>query len=283
MLRNTDPYLAENPVHVPQAVFLDFDRTMSSPAANMQHLHDSLAAIGAASFSNDLHAEQQRVESAHHSFDAYGYLAPRLEEAGKLQALQEQYASQGGDVLYDDVNDFVARLDAGRVPYTVLTYGGREWQRLKLLGSGFLGAAVITPEQNKGRVVEAFRLNGLYGFTSIVRKPSPLYVTEEIVLIDDKRTSFADWPGPGYCIERPGEVAQKDVPMPANLRRITGLDELTVYAGRVMRRDEAPASSLPQDPEVLYRVQYHEMACAPLVNRHSGAAALRDSIIFEVL
>jgi hypothetical protein len=268
---------------VPQAVFLDFDRTMSSPAANMRHLHESLAAIGAASFSDDLHAEQQRVEAAHKSFDAYGYIAPRLDEAGKLADLQEQYATEGGNVLYDDVGEFVAQLDAGMVPYTVLTYGGREWQRLKLLGSGFLGAAVITPEQNKGKVVEAFRMNDAYGFVSIVRKPSPLYFTQEIVLIDDKRTSFTNWPGPGYCIERPGETVQTDVPMPPNVQRITGLDELRVHEGRVLHRDDVPAGQQQEDAETSYRVQYHEMACAPLVNRLSGAAALKNSIILEVL
>ncbi len=133
------------------------------------------------------------------------------------------------DLLHDGAREFFAWLDAQKVGYGILTYGGEKGQRLKLQAAGLSGVpTVVTSFKHKGEQIASWQQpDGTFTVADEFRYHQPV---DEIILIDDRRSSFMHLPGGalGYWVTAHATDAYSsaDVPLPDTVRTAATLHDV---------------------------------------------------------
>ncbi|GAC1370141.1 MAG: hypothetical protein NVSMB39_2690 [Candidatus Saccharimonadales bacterium] len=219
---------------VPEALILDFDRTLGDVDAAMARLF--MAAENAGVDTGQIRAAQARVEADGGSFDPLTYVKGALDEAAYAEFCEQFVAANEPPILYEDASEFLDMLQERDVPHVILTYGANpEWQSLKLRASGYEAGRMIMPHSDKGQ--EMVNLKGADGMYDFGADDGSSYRAETLMLIDDKAKSFASLPDDcsGILLQRGEALLSQQGEVPAQVRTVNSLRELTVDdAGRVV-------------------------------------------------
>lgn len=146
--------------------------------------------------------QQQRyeIEKSQGSFDGMTAIRGLLPGAGEdrfMRGVISDFlaAAQDHSYLYDGAKELVEFLHERGVPWGILTFGGQEWQKLKLQVTGLdRFPHLITDQRMKAKLLKEW----LRSERMPVRLGSG-YVTD-IVLVDDKLVSFQELPQNAYGI-----------------------------------------------------------------------------------
>ncbi len=178
---------------------LDFDRCIGDTAKFHEVLIEvveRLTPIVAA----DIEMARQESEQSGGSFDTASFVTGILAATRSVvtwdDICNEMIASaRQRDMLEPHARDLLRLLDDRDALYGILTYGGREWQRTKLLAANLADVPyMITDVHEKGRSLARWQLPD--GSFAIPEELSP-YVSltaDTVVLIDDKAASFRNIP-----------------------------------------------------------------------------------------
>jgi len=198
---------------VPQAVVIDFDRTLGDSEKCLNRLYTVAEHFGVNT--QFIQEESKRVVDTGGSFDPLQYVKEAL-TASQMKDFEHAFIhAEGEPLVYDDVIPFMRMLDDNDIPYAVLTHGvSREWQELKLKASGYSGPYKIIEHREKAKEIAKLQSSdGIYLFSSLYSQspdPSETIRANTLCLIDDKAVSFTGLPAScmGYLLVR-GEKRQK--------------------------------------------------------------------------
>lgn len=178
-----------------------------------------------------LEAEKRAVEASRGSFDVLGHISGQV-GSDTLEQIKEEFVAHAdpGNLLYDGAVELFDTLERRGAPYLILTYGGQDWQALKLKAAGLFDRRhLITDEKDKGRLIAGWKQadSGLYVPPT---DDGPELAAESVVLIDDKPSSFDGLPGDckGILVRHNGEVlkASQNGEIPSNVVAVGGIREV---------------------------------------------------------
>jgi hypothetical protein len=224
--------------HIPQAIVLDFDRTLADSDHCMQRLYTAVNSVEDVSLNVDeMKAAQKQVEATGGTFDPLTYIQRVLTDKAQYQMFCDRFAhTDGPQVLYEDARRFLRKLQETDIPHTVLTFGDNmEWQSLKLEAANYPVSRQILPDTNKGARIEKMRGSDGTFYFYVEHGGAATYQADSIVLIDDKAAAFRELPDDctGYKIVRGEELPSQKGELPKRVQIIRSLDELTVRNGKV--------------------------------------------------
>lgn len=181
---------------------------------------------------------QRATEASGGSFDTVGYVRSffgqnEWQELKKL-FLKEMSVPEKREALYfGDAKVFLAKLRHRGLPFGIMTYGGQEWQYMKLQALALDDVPhIITDTKRKGAIIVSYYDNDEGLFTI----PTPLAAeplhAKSVCLVDDKAVSFEGLPekAHGYWLvpdesrlitSQQGEVGQ-------NIKKIASLGEIVL-------------------------------------------------------
>ena len=227
---------------VPEALALDFDRTLGDVRAAMARLSQAAEECGINV--DEIRAAQTRVEQDGGSFDPLSYVKRQLmpegaDEAAYLEFCNRFIAADEPPVLYEDAARFLYMLQFTDTPHVILTYGvNPEWQRLKLAAAGYPVGRNVMGQTDKGAAISSLRAaDGKYHFY-VGLNGDALYTADSMSLIDDKAAAFASLPdnSRGFLIQRGEALPSQLGELLDRVVRIGSLDELTIDAsGRLIQ------------------------------------------------
>lgn len=168
---------------------LDLDRTLLSVDSMMEAV-EHLCIIMNLDYA--MIAEEQRlIESSGRSFtvtDTIRSLCPeRIDEfCKKLKQVDDI------DCIYPDAREFVDKLKARSIPFSIITYSSDPlWQKAKLEFSGFgSDPYIICNIQEKSVLLENYLQDEIYELTT----SSGLIRAKTVTLVDDKLAAFTQMP-----------------------------------------------------------------------------------------
>ncbi|MEO5950254.1 MAG: hypothetical protein ABIQ04_02290 [Candidatus Saccharimonadales bacterium] len=178
---------------------LDFDRTLG----NTDLLFDIFQSVTETntSFSvNQLAAGRREVESKGESFDVIDYVKSELSSDNKssvwhgIEGLFIKSSNQA-DCMMPGAQELLAILDETHKSYGILTYGGEQWQTLKIKATGLTYVPMlVTDSYAKGKLISTWRQpDGTFQIPDSLSKGQGL-IAKKIVLIDDKKQNFDHLP-----------------------------------------------------------------------------------------
>lgn len=204
-------------------VILDFDRTLG----DTEQLFAAFMAILAEHSELDQPAlRRAATESSQRgeSFDGAAWVREQLEMTGQAsvwRALKQAFAVRTAqtDYLLPGAWELLAYLRDARVGHGILTYGGREWQEMKLAAAGLSELpTIITDDTAKGTQLRRWQQSdGTY----VLPPEFGQTIRQQLVLVDDKPLSFADAPESGIvklCVGRAGDAV-----LPAGVEPVADL------------------------------------------------------------
>lgn len=178
-------------------VVCDFDRTLGDTDKLLGALMAVLAEypdVDAEALDGAAAASMQRGES----FDSAAWVRACLEVAGKAvvwQAIKRDFIALGEttDFLLPGAKELLEYLAQAGVQYGILTYGGKEWQQMKLAAAGLGGVpTIITDATAKGQILKDWQQpDGTFALPAVYASGT---TARNIIFIDDKLASFADGP-----------------------------------------------------------------------------------------
>lgn len=219
---------------VPQAVVLDFDRTLGSVEASMARLYSAADAVGLTTA--DIAEAQKRIEDVSGSFEPLSTVREALDEDAYARFKEHFVSAEGPAIMYDDAARLLERLDEAEMPYVVMTYGvNAEWQALKVAASGYKGRAIIMDHTDKGTDMSAMKNeDGVYELH--VGEDESVHVkADSLCLVDDKAPSFRSLTSDntGYMIVRGELKPSQQGQLPENVQTIASLDALNIVDGQL--------------------------------------------------
>lgn len=208
---------------------LDFDRCIG----NTDKLFDAFertvvdhTGLTAWSLRNVRH----EVEAVGDSFDTATYVRAQLHlanEEQKWRALERDFvsSSEKETMLTPGAQELLDWLNSNNLPYGILTYGEKIWQKLKIQAAGLKEVPqLITTNKHKGSVIQEWqRTDGVFKLPDELG--GGLY--RSLVLIDDKAVSFDNFPplpSTGYWVLPRGHVLPSQAgEVPGNVTRLASL------------------------------------------------------------
>lgn len=207
---------------------LDFDRTLAD--------NDKLLEVflQVADEYIDLPPEQIQAAAADvskrgDSFDTAGYVRDHLAARNRLDdwdRLEHWYVQETKslDMLLPGAAELLELLDRSDYRYGMLTYGNPLWQRLKLAAARLNHIPhIIMTTKEKGNLITSWRQMSEY----VLPQEFGGGTVEQIILIDDKAASFADFPVHpcrGYWVlPQGGELPSQKGTVPSNVVRVSSL------------------------------------------------------------
>lgn len=199
---------AELPRHdVPQAVLLDWDRTLGHVDGAMNRLRAVVTGHGVDGAILEDVLDIGGVE------EPLSALASRLSTRGVAVTLEHIRAGfmemTSHSVIYPDAPALMNRIESSGAPHMILTYGHEEWQNYKIQGAPCGTHFQVLDHSNKGPHIERMRSpDGTYDFYALKDgKPTAVYRAQSVALVDDRVVSLQGLPEgcTGYLLRRPGE------------------------------------------------------------------------------
>jgi len=206
---------------------LDFDRCLGGVKTPYDDAHRVLDGL---ELGKDVPEAQARVEAAGGSFDFIGYLAEHQPAKAKvfLQKYAALTATKPSEYYRNDgATELLESLQRARVPYMILTYGGRDWQRAKLRAAGLAHEPqMIISGKEKGELIAEWYNDARQCFV-VPMEGGPEMFTR-IVLVDDKAVSFAGLPAQasGYWLCAGPQLPSQKGSVPVGVQQIDSLHQL---------------------------------------------------------
>lgn len=181
---------------------------------------------------------QRATEASGGSFDTVSYVrsffGPSEWQELKKLFLKEMSAPAKREALYfGDAKAFIAELRQRDILFGIMTYGGEEWQQMKLQALGFDDTPhIITDTKRKGAIITSYYDSAKDIFTI----PTPLAFEDtqakNVCLVDDKAVSFEGMPekAHGYWLV-PDEsriIASQQGKIGQNIKKIASLGEIAL-------------------------------------------------------
>lgn len=224
---------------VPEYLALDLDRCI----ADTDHLQALLAeTVLEDGDMNDMHhaMHQARVqtEESGGSFDTARWTIVQLTQrnmlekwhdikAGFIQRAHEKLQAGDDSLFMPGAEEFFRQLRDKNLPFGIITYGGEEWQRMKLAGLGLDQLPlIITDQKDKGKIIAEWeRHDGFHIPTELLPQPDTLLLAERVVLVDDKATSFQSLPDEarGFQVRSGVMLPSQRGPLPHSVEPVDGL------------------------------------------------------------
>lgn len=217
---------------------LDFDRCLFDSSRFQDEFIRCVVDNHHALTREQIQDTQRATEATGGSFDTVGYVRgffglAEWQEVKKL-FLKEMSVPEKREALYfGDAKAFVAELRRRDLPFGIMTYGGKEWQQMKLEALVFDAEPhIITDTKYKGPIIASYYNSAKNIFTI----PLPLAVevlhAKNICLVDDKAVSFEGLPAKahGYwlvpdesriAVGQKGEIGQ-------SIKKIASLGEIAL-------------------------------------------------------
>lgn len=210
---------------------LDFDRCLGDTEALHDVLVEAVTSLTPIT-QGMLDAARQATEASGGSFDTEKYVSGQLKASGgdvSWRHIREDFLrrAQARDMLLSHAGELLEELRARGEAFGILTHGGQEWQRAKLIGSrlGWV-PALVTNTPRKGEVLRSWQQPDRRFLLPRELSPRPL-IASELVLIDDKLISFADIPSGvrGYHVAWPGvkSLASQAGALPPSVTTVQGM------------------------------------------------------------
>ncbi len=213
--------------HIPQAVVIDFDRTLSDVQKSVEHLYAVTKEFGIDA--EKIESARRALEDDGGTFEPITYLQSVLTK-DQMKEFYAKFLATRMDSFFDDAHPFLSLLEANNIPYYVLTYGVSSiWQELKVKGSGYDGPMKIMDHSDKGAEIAKWR-------NSEKKYALPLFqniqwTADTICLIDDKASAFKSLPEDctGYLIQRSKtQLPSQQGKVGNHIQTIKSLSELTI-------------------------------------------------------
>lgn len=221
---------------VPQAIIIDFDRTLADVDIFMNQFYLTASHFG-------MNVEQIKSIQAHRekegrTFHTWKFLESHLSQSTIKEFMNHLFSLSGSSFLYADASPFLKKLQQAGIPYHVLTYSvNPQWQALKIRASGYQGDVTIMDHTNKGIKISEWKDNNRYVIPN--KSSGQIVRAHSLCLIDDKAKSFASLPADcsGFLLQRSDRVlpSQQGVLM-SNIQKIHSLDELILSKNYLARK-----------------------------------------------
>lgn len=208
---------------------VDLDRTLMRTDTAFGLISQTAAAHGVPG--DVLEAEKREVEASRGSFDVLGHISGQV-APDTLEQIKEEFVARSGqtDLLYDGATELFETLERQGAPYLIVTYGGRDWQALKLKAAGLdTRSHLITDQKDKGHLIAGWKHNdsGLYVPPT---DDGEQLAAKSVMLIDDKPVSFEGLPEDcsGILVRHNGELlrASQNGEIPGNVVAVGGIREV---------------------------------------------------------
>lgn len=185
---------------------------------------------------NDLRLARHEVEESGGSFDVFGYI-DSLGLDVDLSVVEAEFINQAhknsDKFLEPGARKLIDFLHKNNQYFCILTYGNAKWQTLKIISAG-LGEInrLIIPNNKKGQYIASWKQsdNDLFSLPAECFVDNMPRIAREIVLIDDKVSSFDNLPSGarGYLVQAD---ARRDSlsclnELPKTVKVITTIDEV---------------------------------------------------------
>lgn len=213
---------------------LDFDRCLADTEL-LFYLYDQAMYKAGQLTPQQLARERQAAEARGESFDVLGRVNQLIDKPTRqtVDQLFIKEARRQSDVLNPGARELLDTLERTGMPYGIVTYGGIEWQELKLQAAGLIDVSyIVVPEKGKkGKLIATW-----WDGTSFL-VPSELggVTVNCVVMVDDKPMEFYGLPDKarGYVV-RPTDKerlpAQQGL-VPSQVRSISSLYEVITSEG----------------------------------------------------
>lgn len=221
-------------------VVIDFDRTLGDTDELLRALGDVLLrhpeVVGQAML------EQAATDSAHlgESFDSVTWVRQQIPGTA-WQAIRQEFMAQdedeANDFLLPGARELLEYLDQAHISYGILTYGGEEWQQMKLAKAKLADIpTIITADPAKGQELKRWQLpDGTYELPAAYVSDVGRVVVRHVIMLDDKLSSFTDAPTANSTMIQVRSGQDHDV-RPAGVRQVKDLYEALDVIQSLMAR-----------------------------------------------
>lgn len=205
---------------------VDLDRTLLDTTKFVGVFEGYVEDVLSAEITDKLRQFRTEVEQSGGSFDVFKQLGQMVSEQD-FNLIKEGFLDylKGGsvetDFLMPSAHELIEKLSAcDDANWGIVTYGGEEWQKLKLSTAGFENTpSLIIDKLGKGGLIASWRnSDGSFSLPPEFGSSS----AKEVVLIDDKPVEFTGLPegARGYVVgDRQGDL-------PSTVERVSGVKDI---------------------------------------------------------
>ena len=178
---------------------LDYDRCLGNTEQLYRLLQTSVAAVMGDFDTSAMDESRRAADSRGSVFDELEYIKHHAGSPACYQQILRTFIARGQSIgattlLEEGAVDFIEYL-VQRYPFGILTYGRPAWQEAKLEASSLhVVPHIIVDHKYKIRSIRAWRdaQTGLFVLPAEFSDATGYSHAEEVILIDDKATAFAD-------------------------------------------------------------------------------------------
>lgn len=208
-----NPEQERAPTVAPLMVLLDFDRCIG----DTDKLQQTFEMVAKDYITEEYIVKARKTaEDTGGSFDTARFVRWTLDQSGRqdewnqlAKTFVDQAASQrqaGDSFLMPGGEELLADMGSRQVPFGFITYGGREWQQLKLAAAGLTDyPTLITETKRKGELIAEWPYKRLGDEGMVYQLPpelqnSQVAYAKHLVFLDDKPVSFEGAPPEGVTL-----------------------------------------------------------------------------------
>lgn len=225
------------PTVIERFFVLDFDRTLGNTVALYQLFQQIIESVVDNEAMRQLDSARHLVEDRGESFDTIHYVREILDQAGKTDRWQTvvnefmRRAALDDACLEPGARRLLTYLDAHQYPYGIVTFGGEQWQQLKIKAVGLDAIpAIVTSTQDKGRLLGSWRQpDGWFEIPEVLTGGTTAVTATSLVLVDDNPLNFEDLPDgvTGFYVQNASTRNRDYIMTPrAVVHEVEGLDEV---------------------------------------------------------
>ncbi|MEP6710442.1 MAG: hypothetical protein ABJA64_01865 [Candidatus Saccharibacteria bacterium] len=206
---------------------LDFDRCLAN-----EKLYDLFDKVSGEIIDIELLRQaRKQVEAEAGSFDTFQWLREtcQLSDASVLR-LTSSYVMRADQLgsqtfLANGAKELLTYLSDSDIPHMIMTYGGHEYQELKIRAAGLQAVPCrVVPSKEKGHYVAQWWSEEDQKF--IIPTDNGDVRSSSVVLVDDKAAAFTRLPrqAVGYLVRGEGRPLKSQLgEIPANVKECAGL------------------------------------------------------------
>lgn len=223
---------------VAEYLALDLDRCIANTDRLQTLLMDTVLQDGElSSMHRAMDEARVRTEESAGSFDTASWTIAELAQrdmpekwddikTGFLRRVHEKLQAGDDSLFMPGAEDFFRELRQKNLPFGIITYGGEEWQRLKLVGLGLDQLPVlITAQKDKGKLIGEWERHDGFHIPKTLSPSDRLLLAERVVLVDDKATSFQSLPADarGFHVRSGDLLPSQRGKLPPSVEPVNGL------------------------------------------------------------
>lgn len=215
-----------SPANIDTFYVLDFDRCIGSTDMFQVALEEAVGNVASIQPAV-IHEARRKTEQSGGSFDTARFIIDELartKSSVSWQVVCDEMLrlARTRDMLEPYARELLQLLEARGESFGILTYGGQQWQRLKLASAGIGDVPyIITSQRSKGLVLASWQQDDGTFVIPGELAGRPLCAAN-LVLIDDKVVSFTDipvgvrgirivWPGRPQLVSQGGSLPKNVV------------------------------------------------------------------------